>query len=118
MDWMTSECKKRLWGMTTAPRMLVTTGTAPAGTLGTTQFVAAWGQSTSTIASSARNDSPTTLTNAMIQRSAFLYELVSSIAIEAAATMRQPARSGRPKSICSAIAPPRTSAIAVATHAR
>ena len=41
-----------------------------------------------------------------------------SIAIDTAATMTQPARTGSPKSIWSAIAPPRTSAMAVATVAR
>ena len=41
-----------------------------------------------------------------------------SIAIDAADTMTQPARTGSPKSIWSAIAPPRTSAMAVATVAR
>ena len=41
-----------------------------------------------------------------------------SIAIDTMATMAQPARTGSPKSIWSAIAPPRTSAIAVATVAR
>ena len=41
-----------------------------------------------------------------------------SIAIDTAATMTQPARTGSPKSIWSAIAPPRISAMAVATVAR
>ena len=41
-----------------------------------------------------------------------------SIAIDAAATMMQPARTGSPKSIWSAIAPPKTSAMAVAIVAR
>ena len=41
-----------------------------------------------------------------------------SIAIDVAATMTQPAGMGSPKSIWSAIAPPRTSAMAVATVAR
>ncbi len=104
--------------MTTAPRMLTTVAVEPAGMLGVAQLTAARGQSTSTMASSAKKDSPTTLTKAMIHRSACLYELVRSMAIDAAATTTQPKRSGRPKSIWSATAPPSTSAIAVATQAR
>ncbi len=104
--------------MTTAPSTLVMIATEPAGAAGTTQAAAVCAQSTSTRASSARKDSPTTLTKAMIQRSMRLYELDKSIASEATATIAHPARSGSPKSIWRAISAPRTSAIAVATQAR
>ena len=68
-DWMTSECKKRLCGMTTAPSTLTTMAAEPLGRLGVTQDMVALGQSTSTRASSARNERPTMLTKAMIKRS-------------------------------------------------
>jgi len=55
--------------MTTAPSTLVTMAIEPAGSEGVTQPVAAAGQLTSTRASSARKERPTTETKAMIQRS-------------------------------------------------
>lgn len=39
--WMTSECRKGLRGITTAPRTLMTTGPEPAGSEGTIQLWAA-----------------------------------------------------------------------------
>ena len=72
MDWMTSECRKRLWGITTAPRTLTIIAAEPVGMLGVIQLAAACGQSTWTSASSAKNESPTTPTKAMIHRSARL----------------------------------------------
>ena len=114
---MTSECRNRLCGMTTAPSTLITMAAEPAGKLGLTHETAACGQSTFTSASSARKARPMSETNAIIQRSMRLYELVASMATEKAPTMTLPTRTGCPKSIWSAMAPPRTSAIAVATVA-
>ena len=59
-SWLctTSECRNRLWGMTTAPKMLITTSMLPSGRLGTTHERTASPHSTSTKNSSYRNDRP------------------------------------------------------------
>ena len=49
---MTSECRKRLWGITTAPRTLTIIAAEPVGILGVIQLAAACGQSTLTSVSS------------------------------------------------------------------
>ena len=56
--WMTSECKKRLWGITTAPNTLMITKSEPLGMLGVTQPLAAAPQSRGTIIISAKKDRP------------------------------------------------------------
>ena len=50
--WMTSECRKRLCGITTAPRTLKITRSEPCGTSGTSAPFAASAQSTCTSESS------------------------------------------------------------------
>jgi len=67
--WMISEWRNRLWGMTTAPRTLMTTGSEPVGRAGVSQPATAAGQSRWTRASSNTNDSPISDTKPMMIRS-------------------------------------------------
>ena len=67
--WMTSECRNRLCGMTTAPSTDTMIAGDPSGAAGVTQPAAAAGQSTLTIKISARNASPMSETNPMMTRS-------------------------------------------------
>ena len=116
--WITSEWRNRLCGITTAPSTLITMASEPVGRLGVTHATADCAQSTLTRASSSRKDMPMSETNAMIQRSTRLYELLISSASDATATTTLPTGMGRPTSILRATAPPSTSAKVVATVAR
>ena len=116
--WMISECRKRLWGITTAPSTLVTTTRDPEGRSNVTQDWAATGQSTLTMRISMRNDTPMSETNPMIHRSILRYEFESSMKTESALTATAPMRTGIEKSIWSAMAAPSISATTVATQAR
>ena len=80
------------------------------GKVGFTQPTTACPQSTSTNASSYRNESPIMDTNAMIQRSVLLYVLLNSMARHTMVTITAPALIGIPNNIRRAMAPPSISA--------
>ena len=111
-SWLciTSECKKRLCGITTAPSTLMIISILPWGISGTTQERIATGQSISTKNNSYRNESPITDTKAMMALSIFLYELEKSIMTTNIVVRTDPQAMGISKSICKAMAPPSISA--------
>ena len=63
---MTSECRKMLCGMTTAPRTPMITGIAPIGKAGVTQPAKVWVQETSAIQISKTKARPIRETKPMI----------------------------------------------------
>src|SRR5665647_410227 len=73
---ITSECRNKLCGITTAPNTLIIISIEPLGKVGVTQPKTALFQSICTNESSYKNDNPITDTNAIIHFSIILYELV------------------------------------------
>ena len=107
---MISECKKRLWGITTAPKTLIITTIEPFGKDGVIHPVIAEFQSICTNDSSYRNDKPMIDTKAIIHFSIILYELVYNIIKTKAVTRIAPALMGISNNMFKAIAPPKISA--------
>ena len=114
---MISECKNRLCGMTTAPSTLMITGIACDGNTGFTHPVAATPQSIFTIQISIKKQKPIRETKSMISFSILLYALVNSQNKTTTRISMLPTLIGMWNSICSAMAPPKISAIAVAMAA-